>query len=52
MKTKFAVLSREEIEMIHDASMAILSTVGIKVEYKIARDIFRSAGAGVDEHHL
>lgn len=47
--TRFEVLSQAEVERIHAASMEILDTVGIKVDYKTARDIFREAGARVDE---
>ncbi|NIV29925.1 MAG: hypothetical protein GWN58_10600 [Anaerolineae bacterium] len=50
MKTaRFEVLSQEEVERIHAASMEVLSTVGIKVEWKPARDRFREAGADVDD---
>ena len=53
MKTaRFEVLSQAEVERIHTASMEILSEVGIKVNYKKARDIFREAGADVDEETL
>ena len=47
--TRFDVLSQDEVERIHAASMEILAEVGIKVNYKKARDIFREAGADVDE---
>ena len=50
MKTaRFEVLSQNEVEQIHSASMEILLEVGIKVNYKKARDIFQEAGAVVDE---
>jgi trimethylamine--corrinoid protein Co-methyltransferase len=50
MKTAtFEVLNQAEIEHIHAASMEILAEVGIKVNYQKARDIFREAGAVVDE---
>ena len=50
MKTHlFEVLSLEEVERIHAASMEILSEVGIKVSYKPAQDLFREAGAKVDQ---
>ena len=50
MKTaRFEVLSQNEVERIHAASMEILAEVGIKVNFKKARDIFREAGADVDE---
>lgn len=47
--TRFEVLSQNEVERIHAASMEILAEVGVKVNYKKARDIFREAGAEVDE---
>lgn len=47
--TRFQVLSQREVECIHSASMEILATVGIKVDYQTARDLFRRAGAEVDD---
>jgi trimethylamine--corrinoid protein Co-methyltransferase len=47
--TRFEVLSPKEIERIHDASMEVLATVGVKVDYATARDLFRQAGAEVDD---
>jgi trimethylamine--corrinoid protein Co-methyltransferase len=53
MKTsRFEVLSQEEVERIHAASMEILAEVGIKVHYKKARELFREAGAEVDDTTL
>jgi len=49
MKTEYAVLSRQEIERIDSASMEVLATVGIRVDYATARDLFRQAGAEVDD---
>ena len=50
MKTaRFEVLDQNEVERIHAASMEILSAVGIKVDYQTARDLFRQAGAEVDD---
>jgi trimethylamine--corrinoid protein Co-methyltransferase len=46
---RFEVLSKNEVERIHAASMEILKEVGIKVGYKTARDLFLDAGADVDE---
>ncbi|MBN1179688.1 MAG: trimethylamine methyltransferase family protein [Anaerolineae bacterium] len=46
---RFDVLSAPEIEHIHAASMAILAEVGIKVDYARARELFRQAGAQVDD---
>ena len=51
MKTvRFEVLSQPEVERIDAASMDILATVGVKVEWKTARDLFREAGATVDDN--
>jgi trimethylamine--corrinoid protein Co-methyltransferase len=53
MKTaRFEVLSQEEIGTIHSASMEILAQVGILVKYKKAREIFRDAGAIVEDQNL
>ena len=50
MKTsRFEVLSQAEVERIHAASMELLGTVGVQVEWKTARDRFRKAGADVDD---
>jgi trimethylamine--corrinoid protein Co-methyltransferase len=50
MKTvRFEVLSQQEIERIHAASIEILADVGIRVDYGKARELFREAGAQVDE---
>ena len=49
MKTAlFEVLSPQEIQQIHAASMQVLSTVGVKVDYPVAHQIFASFGARVD----
>ncbi|MFZ5857990.1 MAG: trimethylamine methyltransferase family protein [Chloroflexota bacterium] len=47
--TRFEVLSPQEVERIHAASMEILAEVGIKVNFKKARELFREAGADVNE---
>jgi trimethylamine--corrinoid protein Co-methyltransferase len=50
MKTAiFEVLSREEIERIHAASMEVLATTGVQCDWRPARDLFRQAGARVDD---
>ncbi len=50
MKTaRFEVLDPQELERIHVASMEVLETVGVKVDYPPARDLFREAGAQVDD---
>ncbi len=47
--TRFEVLSQADVQEIHTASMDVLSTVGVKVDYAVARRIFARAGAQVDE---
>ena len=46
---RFEVLSQPEIERIHSASMEILGEIGISVDYGKAQELFREAGAEVDE---
>lgn len=50
--TRFEVLSSEEVARIHAASMEILAEVGIKVNYKKARELFCEAGADVNDETL
>jgi trimethylamine:corrinoid methyltransferase-like protein len=50
MKTRFEVLSQSEVERICAASFGILAEVGIKCEYAKAQELFRQAGAQVDEN--
>ncbi|MEJ2207645.1 MAG: trimethylamine methyltransferase family protein [Anaerolineae bacterium] len=50
MKTsRFQVLSPDEVERIHAVSMELLSSVGVHVDWPLARDLFRQAGADVDD---
>jgi trimethylamine---corrinoid protein Co-methyltransferase len=46
---RLEVLSQQEIERIHAASMEVLAEVGIRVDYGKARALFGQAGARVDE---
>lgn len=51
MKTaRLEVLSQEEVERIHAASMEVLATTGIQVNWRTARDLLRQAGAEVDDN--
>jgi len=43
------LISDDEVEALHDAALTILETIGIRCQVKEARDIFRQAGAIVDE---
>lgn len=42
------LLTQEQIERIHDASLEILEEVGLKVRYEPARDLFKEHGCLVD----
>jgi trimethylamine--corrinoid protein Co-methyltransferase len=50
MKTKLQVLSEEEKARIHEATLKILSTTGVRVDTAKGRSILRKAGAEVDEN--
>jgi trimethylamine--corrinoid protein Co-methyltransferase len=47
--SRFEVLGPAEVERIDAASMELLSTVGLHVDWPLARDLFRRAGADVDD---
>jgi len=49
MKSRFEVLSEVEIEQLHAASMNVLAETGVKVEYNLARNLFREAGCLVTD---
>ena len=49
VKTTFEVLSQEEKERIHERTLHILATVGMRVDTSQGRDILREAGAEVDD---
>ncbi|MFN8411325.1 MAG: trimethylamine methyltransferase family protein [Anaerolineales bacterium] len=42
------LLTQEQIERVHDASLEILEEVGLKVRYEPARDLFKEHGCIVD----
>jgi trimethylamine--corrinoid protein Co-methyltransferase len=42
------LLTQEQIERIHDASLEILEQVGMKVRYEPARELFKEHGCSVD----
>lgn len=46
---RIKVLSKDEIQVIHSATMELISTVGIKVDAKDTRDLFKKNGAEVDD---
>ncbi len=43
-----ALLTQEQVERIHDASLEILEEVGLKVRYEPARELFQKHGCSVD----
>ena len=49
MKSAFEVLSQDERAQIHERTLHILATVGMRVDTTLGRDILRDAGADVDD---
>lgn len=47
-KPGISFLSRDEIEDIHNATLAVLENTGVKIASKEALDILKEAGANVD----
>jgi len=47
MKTQISVLSKQEMERIHDRSLHILSKKGLQVDTRKGRDILQQAGARI-----
>lgn len=43
-----ALLTQEQVERIHDASLELLEEVGLKVRYEPARELFKQHGCSVD----
>ncbi len=43
------VLGRDEILQIHQSALAVLRDVGTKIQHEEGLDIFRRAGAEIDE---
>ncbi len=46
---QLAILTREQMEMVHEASLRILAEVGVHIPHDDMRQRFGEAGAGVDE---
>jgi len=46
---QLAILTREQMEMVHEASLRILAEVGVHIPHADMRKRFREAGAHVDE---
>ena len=47
-----ALLTQEQVERIHDASLEILEEVGLKVRHEPARELFKAHGCGVEEERV
>jgi trimethylamine--corrinoid protein Co-methyltransferase len=47
--SRFQVLSKNEIQQIHEGSLKVLVTKGVKVEAQDLRDLFRERGADVND---
>lgn len=47
-KATMSVLAKNEIELVHESSLRILSEVGVKIESPSALDLLRKTGAQVD----
>lgn len=48
----YELLPQETVEMVHDASMDILEDVGIEFRYEPALDVWREAGAAVEDSRV
>lgn len=48
---KLSILQDHQIQKLHEASLYILKTVGVRVPHKELRQLFEGAGAEVDETH-
>ena len=46
------LLTQEQVERIHGASLEILEEVGLKVRYEPARQMFKQHGCTVEEEHV
>ncbi|MFN8434756.1 MAG: trimethylamine methyltransferase family protein, partial [Anaerolineales bacterium] len=47
-----ALLTQEQVEKIHDASLEILEDVGLKVRYEPARELFKKHGCTVEDERV
>ncbi|MBM4426445.1 MAG: trimethylamine methyltransferase [Chloroflexi bacterium] len=46
------LLTQEQVEKIHNASLEILEEVGLKVRYETARELFKKHGCSVEEERV
>ena len=52
MSSFAALLTQEQVEKVHDASLEILEDVGLKVRYEPARELFKKHGCSVEEERV
>ncbi|HMK93264.1 MAG TPA: trimethylamine methyltransferase family protein, partial [Thermoleophilia bacterium] len=52
MRTRLRVLSDEERERVHEHTLALLETTGVRVDSEQARAILAEAGARVDDRDV
>jgi trimethylamine--corrinoid protein Co-methyltransferase len=50
IKPEITVLNHENRELVHQYSLDILSRVGVRVDFKPARDLFAAGGFNVDDN--
>jgi trimethylamine--corrinoid protein Co-methyltransferase len=46
------LITQEQVERIHEASLEILEEVGLKVRYEPAREVFKQHGCSVEEERV
>ncbi|HKJ37719.1 MAG TPA: trimethylamine methyltransferase family protein [Anaerolineales bacterium] len=46
------LLTDDQVERVHEASLEILEEVGLKVRYEPARDLFKTHGCSVDDERV
>lgn len=46
------LLTQEQVEQVHEASLEILQEVGLKVRYEPARDLFKAHGCSVEDERV
>lgn len=47
-----ALLTQEQVEKVHDASLEILEETGLKVRFEPARELFKKHGCSVEEERV
>src|SRR3989304_6768602 len=50
METALRVLSDNEIEQVHERTLSLLATTGVRVDTERGRKILKKAGADVDQN--